>query len=123
MKAMNYLESNTKNPRLFKSPVSLKKKLIPNASRAVCHSLGTSPGKTIQKRKEGSENGVKDRLETIAGKNVNLWYKTLQILVNCGCDNEEKYEGNMNGDDSLERHYFAGEKGYKGREKWPSKTG
>lgn len=49
--------------------------------------------------------------------------KLCRVLVNCGCDNEEKYEGNMNGDDSLERHYFAGEKGYKGREKWPSKTG
>lgn len=50
-------------------------------------------------------------------------------MVNCGHDNEEKTEGSMNGDDSLERHHFGGKRdtkeernglwklGYKGKNK------
>lgn len=54
----------------------------------------------------GSKTDLKPLLERMSTCRIKL----CRVSVNCGCDNEEKTEGSMNGDDSLERHHFGGKK-------------
>lgn len=67
-------------------------------------------GRLYRREKKEVRMQSKIDLKPLLERTSTCGIKPCRVLVNCGCNNEEKTEGSMNGDDSLERHHFGGKK-------------
>ena len=65
-------------------------------------------GRLYRREKKEVRMQSKIDLKPLLERTSTCGIKPCRVLVNCGCNNEEKTEGSMNGDDSLERHHFGG---------------